>query len=119
MEVINIKSKLENFADHFNPRIIAGLNGQHVKLVKFNGDFSWHSHENEDELFFVIKGSFCMDFRDKSVEIKEGEMIIVPKGIEHRPRAENEVHIMLFEPASTLNTGDVVNDLTKNNPEWI
>lgn len=119
MEVINIKSKLEKFSDHFNPRIIAGVNGQHVKLVKFKGEFVWHSHENEDEMFFVIKGSFYMDFRDRFVEIKEGEMIVVPQGVEHRPRADKEVQIMLFEPASTLNTGDVNNELTKINLEWI
>lgn len=119
MEVINIKNKLEKFSDHFNPRIIAELNGQHVKLGKFKGEFVWHSHENEDELFYVIKGSFNMDFRDKTLELREGDMIVIPKGTEHRPRASEEVHVMLFEPASTLNTGDVINDLTRKNLEWI
>lgn len=119
MEVINLKQKLDKFSDYFNPRIIAELNGQHVKLGKFKGEFVWHSHKNEDELFFVIKGKFFMDFRDKTVEIKEGEMIVIPKGVEHRPRAEEEVHIMLFEPVETLNTGDVENEMTKKELEWI
>jgi mannose-6-phosphate isomerase-like protein (cupin superfamily) len=107
MDVINIKQKLGKFSDYFNPRIIAELNGQHVKLGKFKGEFTWHSHKDEDELFFVVKGKFFMDFRDKTIEIKEGEMIVVPKGTEHRPRADEEVHVMLFEPAGTFNTGDV------------
>lgn len=119
MEKINIKSKLEKFSDYFNPRILAELNGQHVKLGKFKGEFVWHSHRDEDELFYVIKGNFFMDFRDQTIEIKEGEMIVVPKGVEHRPRASEEVHVMLFEPASTLNTGNIENELTKKDLEWI
>ncbi|MDQ3021718.1 MAG: cupin domain-containing protein [Bacteroidota bacterium] len=119
MNVININEKLEKFSDYFNPRIITELNGQHVKVGKFKGDFVWHSHKDEDELFFVIKGKFFMDFRDKTVELNEGEMLLVPKGIEHKPRADEEVHVMLFEPASTLNTGDVENELTKKELEWI
>ncbi len=119
MEVINLKDRLDKFPGHYDPKIIAELNEQYVKLVKFKGDFVWHSHKNEDELFFVIKGSFFMDFRDKTVEVKEGEMIVVPKGVEHRPRAGEEVHVMLFEPASTLNTGDVENEMTKKDLEWI
>ena len=119
MEVINIKKKLELFTDHFNPRIAAELNGQQVRLVKFKGDFIWHSHEKEDELFIVVKGKFTMDFRERSVEVAEGEMIVVPKGTEHRPRADEEVHIMLFEPASTVNTGETKNELTRNSLEQI
>ena len=119
MEVINIKNKLDKFTDYFNPKIIAQLNGQQVKLGKFKGEFVWHSHKDEDELFYVIKGSFFMDFRDKTVELNEGEIIIVPRGIEHRPRAAEEVHVMLFEPAGTLNTGNVKNELTKDKLEWI
>ena len=119
MYVSNIKNKLEKFTDYFNPKIIAELNRQHVKLGKFKGEFVWHSHKDEDELFYVVKGSFFLDFRDKTVEIKEGEMIVVPKGVEHRPRADEEVHLMLFEPASTVNTGDVDNEMTKKNLEWI
>lgn len=119
MEVINIKGKFEKFSDYFNPRVIAELNGQHVKLGKFKGEFVWHSHKDEDELFFVVKGSFIMDFRDHTVEVREGEMIVVPKGVEHRPRADEEVHIILFEPVSTLNTGNVQNEMTVTDLEWI
>jgi mannose-6-phosphate isomerase-like protein (cupin superfamily) len=113
MEKINIRSKLSLFSDHWNPRVVAGLNGQHVKLVKFRGEFVWHSHENEDELFYVVEGKFRMEFRDRSIELEKGEMIVVPMGVEHRPVAEEEVQVMLFEPASTVNTGNVVNGLTR------
>jgi mannose-6-phosphate isomerase-like protein (cupin superfamily) len=119
MEVINIKNKLEKFHEHFSPQIIAELNGQHVKLVKFKGEFVWHSHKDEDELFYVIKGSFYMDLRDRTLEIKEGEMIVILKGTEHRPRAEEEVHIMLFEPVGTINTGDTESVFTRNELDWI
>ena len=113
MEVINIKNTFSKFSDYFNPRIIGELNGQHVKVTKLKGEFTWHSHENEDELFLVIKGELKIEFRDKTVEIKEGEFIIVPKGIEHKPIADEEVHVLLFEPATTLNTGNVENNFTK------
>lgn len=119
MEVINVKSKLEKISDHFDPGIIAGLNGQHVKLVKFKGEFVWHSHKDEDELFYVVSGSFFMDLRDKTLEIKEGEMIVIPKDTEHRPRADEEVHVMLFESAGTVNTGDAESGLTKKNLKWL
>ncbi|MEO5911565.1 MAG: cupin domain-containing protein [Pelobium sp.] len=119
MEKVNIEEKLNLFNDHWNPRIVGGLNGQEVKLVKFKGGFVWHHHENEDELFLVIDGSFKMEFRDKTVEITKGEFIIVPKGVEHRPVAETEVSIMLFEPASTLNTGETISELTKKNLQSI
>jgi mannose-6-phosphate isomerase-like protein (cupin superfamily) len=89
------------------------LNGQQVKLAKFQGAFDWHHHEHEDELFWVVKGSFVMEFRDRSVELHEGEILVVPRGVEHRPVAEHEVHVVLFEPASTLNTGNVVSEKTK------
>ena len=117
MEKVNIAQKLSLFSDHWNPRIAGELNGQQVKLAKFQGEFIWHSHEKEDELFLVIKGEFTMEFRDKRVLLKEGEFLIVPKGIEHRPVAEKEVHILLFEPATTLNTGEHQNHLTRNNLE--
>ena len=113
MDKINIQHKLSLFNDHWNPKIIGELNGQHVKLVKFQGEFIWHKHENEDEMFYVLKGKFVMEFRDKNIELSENEFLIVPKGIEHRPVAEKEVSVMLFEPAATLNTGDKVSDLTK------
>ena len=116
MEAVNIGEKFTQFSDHWNPRIAGELNGQLVKLAKIKGDFIWHSHEQEDELFLVVKGTLHMDFRDKSVEVQEGEFIIVPKGVEHRPRTvnEEEVQIMLFEPAATVNTGAIQNERTRN-----
>jgi mannose-6-phosphate isomerase-like protein (cupin superfamily) len=113
MEKVNIADKLSQFSDYFNPRIAGELNGQQVKLVKFKGEFIWHHHENEDELFYVVKGSFDMEFRNKTITINEGEFIIIPKGAEHRPNAKEEVEIMLFEPAATLNTGNTENEFTR------
>jgi mannose-6-phosphate isomerase-like protein (cupin superfamily) len=112
-EKVNIAKKLSLFHDHWNPRIVGELNGQHVKLVKLKGEFVWHKHDIEDEMFLVISGILKMEFRDKTVEIRPNEFIIVPRGVEHRPMAENEVEIMLFEPASTLNTGDSKGELTR------
>jgi mannose-6-phosphate isomerase-like protein (cupin superfamily) len=112
MEKINLQEKFSLFSDHFKPRVAGELNGQQVKLVKFDGPFVWHHHDVEDELFLVVKGRFRMEFRDRHVWIEEGEFLIVPHGVEHRPVAEEEVHILLFEPAATLNTGNVQNDLT-------
>ena len=114
MEKVNIQQKLSLFDDHWGPRIVGELNGQHVKLVKFKGEFVWHKHDNEDELFYVVKGSFNMEYRDKTVTVNENEFLIVPKGVEHRPVAVEEVAVMLFEPATTLNTGDTISDLTKH-----
>lgn len=116
---ISIAQKLALITDHWQPRIIAELNGQHVKLVKFLGAFLWHHHESEDEMFLVIKGRFRMEFRDRVVDLSEGELIVVPRGTEHRPVADEEVHVLLFEPASTLNTGNVENERTVEAPEWI
>lgn len=107
MQKVNLEEKLQLFSDHWNPRIVGELNGQHVKLAKLKGEFVWHHHEEEDELFLVLKGQFKMEFRDKTVDLHEGEFLIVPKGVEHRPVAEEEVSILLFEPAATLNTGNV------------
>jgi mannose-6-phosphate isomerase-like protein (cupin superfamily) len=112
MEKVNVREKLALFSDHWNPRVVGELNGQHVKLVKFQGEFVWHDHAAEDELFLVVRGSFRMDFRDRSVTLKEGEFIIVPRGVEHRPVAEHEVEVMLFEPAEIKHTGDVESELT-------
>jgi mannose-6-phosphate isomerase-like protein (cupin superfamily) len=112
MEKINLREKLGLFSDHWNPRIIGELNGQHVKVVKFQGEFVWHDHAEEDELFLVLRGSFRMDFRDRSVTLNEGDFIIVPRGVEHRPVADEEVHVMLFEPAQIRHTGDVESSLT-------
>ena len=113
MEKVNIAQKLSLFSDHWSPKIVGELNGQHVKLAKLKGEFVWHKHENEDELFFVIKGSFKMEYRDKTVVVNENEFLIVLKGVEHRPVADEEVSIMLFEPATTLNTGNTEGELTK------
>src|SRR5688572_9168599 len=107
---VNVDEKLQLFSDHWHPRIVAALNGQHVKLAKLKGEFIWHKHELEDELFYVLKGTLRLEFRDRSVEIHPGEFIVVPSGVEHRPVAEEEVSVMLFEPASTLNTGNVQGD---------
>jgi mannose-6-phosphate isomerase-like protein (cupin superfamily) len=114
---ININDKLALFSDHWNPRIIGELNGQHVKLVKFQGEFVWHKHDNEDEMFYVLKGTFRMHFRDKIVELSEKECIIVPKGVEHKPIADTEVSVMLFEPIGTVNTGDTKGELTQSKIE--
>lgn len=119
MNKINIEEKLSLIKDHWNPRIVGELNGQQIKLAKFKGEFIMHKHENEDEMFLVLKGSFRMEMRGKSIEINEGEFLIVPKGVEHKPVADEEVSVMLFEPASTLNTGDKVNELTRRNIEKI
>ncbi len=144
MDKINLTEKLAKFSGHWSPKIIAGLNGQHVKLVKFQGPFVWHSHEHEDELFYVVRGSFRMEwkepirdksrktkealgrrpkggvqFRDRSVELRTGDLIVVPRGTEHRPVADAEVEVMLFEPASTVNTGAAGGDKTVARPEWI
>ncbi len=111
----NITEKLKGINSYWEPHIAGELNGQHIKLVKFKGDFTWHKHENEDEMFLVIKGSFTMKLRDKDMILNENDFIIIPKNTEHCPFAEEEVHVMLFEPASTINTGNVINYLTKNN----
>jgi mannose-6-phosphate isomerase-like protein (cupin superfamily) len=115
MEKVNIPQKLSMFNDYWNPRIAGELNGQHVKLAKLKGEFTWHHHEYEDELFMVLKGKLKIEFRDKTVELNENEFIIVPRGVEHKPVAEEEVSILLFEPVTTLNTGNVRNDFTKDN----
>lgn len=112
MRKVNLSEKLALFRGHWQPKIVGELNGQHVKLVKFKGEFVWHHHDAEDELFYVVAGRFRMDFRDRQEWIEEGEFIIVPRGVEHRPYAEDEVAVMLFEPASTVNTGNTRNELT-------
>jgi mannose-6-phosphate isomerase-like protein (cupin superfamily) len=116
---INLIEKFSKFSSHWDPKIIGALNGQHVKLVKFQGEFVWHKHDQEDELFLVLKGSFDMQFRDKIVTLDEGEFIIVPKATEHCPRAENETHVLLFEPAGTINTGEYIGQETVANPQKI
>ena len=116
MHGINLREKFASFSEHWSPRIIAELNGQQVKLVKFRGQFVWHHHEEEDELFLVHRGRFRMEFRDRVVELGPGEMIVVPRGVEHRPVADEEVEVVLFEPAGTLNTGNVVGERTVREP---
>lgn len=119
MEKVNLSEKFSLFTEHWNPKVAGELNGQLVKLVKFKGEFVWHHHDNEDELFYVVKGSFDMHMRDKIVTINEGEFIIMPRGVEHKPVANEEVEIMLFEPAAILNTGNVMNEMTVRNLEQI
>lgn len=119
MEKVNIAQKLSLFSDHWSPKIVGELNGQQVKLVKLKGEFVWHKHDDEDELFYVITGVLNMEFREKTVVINPGEFIIVPRGVEHRPVASEEVELMLFEPASTLNTGNTEGELTKHELEKI
>ena len=119
MEKINIAQKLSLFNEYWNPKIVGELNGQHVKLVKLKGEFVWHKHDHEDELFYVLKGSFVMEYRDKKITLNENEFLIVPRGVEHRPVAVDEVSVMLFEPASTINTGDQVSELRRDDLEKI
>jgi mannose-6-phosphate isomerase-like protein (cupin superfamily) len=109
---VNVAQKLSLFEENWSPKIVGELNGQHVKLVKISGEFVWHHHEDEDEMFLVVDGRFKMEFRDREVWIEEGEFIVVPRGVEHRPVAEEEASVMLFEPASTLNTGNVTGEMT-------
>jgi mannose-6-phosphate isomerase-like protein (cupin superfamily) len=130
MDKINLAQKLSLINDHWNPRIIGVLNGQYLKLVKFKGPFTWHHHDTEDEMFLVVKGRFRMDFREhagdrsesgghREVWLEEGEFIIVPRGVEHRPVADEEAEVLLFEPASTLNTGNVQDEFTVPKLEWL
>jgi mannose-6-phosphate isomerase-like protein (cupin superfamily) len=112
MDKINLREKLALFSEPWKPKIVGELNGQRVKLVRFHGPFLWHHHDHEDELFLVVKGRFRMEFRDRHVWLEEGEFLIVPRGVEHRPVADEEAHVVLFEPASTLNTGNVHNERT-------
>lgn len=119
IEKVNIRKKFNLFQEHWSPKILGELNGQTLKAVKMLGEFVWHRHEQEDEMFLVTKGVLKMEFRDHVVEVGEGEFIIVPRQTDHRPVAEDEVHVLLFEPAATLNTGNVVNEKTKKDLEKI
>jgi mannose-6-phosphate isomerase-like protein (cupin superfamily) len=119
MQKISLTGKLALFSTHWDPKIVGELNGQHVKLVKLLGEFVWHSHEVEDELFLVLHGSLEMQLRDHTVTLGEGELIIVPHGVEHRPVAAQETHVLLSEPASTVNTGTAPGELTVERPEWV
>ena len=116
---INFEEKLLKFSEHWSPKIIAQLNDYHLKLAKVHGEFVWHDHPETDEVFIVVKGQLKILFRDGDVLLNEGEMFVVPKGVEHKPVAENECHILLIEPAGTVNTGDVKDELTAPNNIWI
>ena len=111
--VVTLDEKFAQFSEHWSPKIVGELNGQMVKLVKFHGPFEWHHHAGEDELFLVHRGSFRMEFRDRAVTLNAGDFLIVPRGVEHRPVADDEVEVLLFEPASTLNTGNVTSERTR------
>jgi mannose-6-phosphate isomerase-like protein (cupin superfamily) len=113
-DTVRLADKLAQFSEYWSPKIVGELNGQLVKLVKFMGPFVWHHHDAEDELFYVVRGRFRMEFRDRTVWVEQGEFIIVPRGVEHRPVAEEPVEVMLFEPATTLNTGNVRNERTRD-----
>jgi mannose-6-phosphate isomerase-like protein (cupin superfamily) len=119
MEKVSLDQKFALFSEQWKPKIVGELNGQHVKLGKIEGSFVWHQHESEDELFLVVKGSMRLEFQDSTVDVDEGEFIIVPRCVQHRPVADEECHILLFEPASTLNTGNVKDEFTVEEPEWI
>jgi mannose-6-phosphate isomerase-like protein (cupin superfamily) len=116
---INLKEKLAKFSEHWSPKIIAQMNDYHFKLVKFRGDFVWHSHDETDETFIVLDGEMSVDFRDGKVNLKAGEMFVVPEGVEHKPFAKDECNIMLVEPAGTVNTGNADGDLTAEENVWI
>jgi mannose-6-phosphate isomerase-like protein (cupin superfamily) len=107
---VNLRQKFSLFTDHWRPKVVAELNGQEVKLVKFKGEFVWHHHESQDELFLVWKGRFRIEFRNRAVELREGEFLVVPRGIEHRTVAEDEAEVIIFEPAETRNTGNIADD---------
>ena len=117
MHTINLAEKLSRFTAHWTPRVVAELNGQQVKVAKIKGTFDWHHHEHEDELFLVVQGRFRLEFRDHAVDVGEGELVVVPRGVEHRPVADEECHILLFEPAGTRNTGNLVNERTRDELE--
>jgi len=119
MDKVNLNAKFARFDEYWSPKIVGQLNGQYVKLAKLKGEFVWHHHQAEDEMFMVIKGRLVIRLRDKEVVLEEGEFCIVPRGVEHKPVAEQEAHVLLFEPQSTLHTGDVRSERTVDEQEWI
>ena len=119
MEVVNIKDKFNLFSEHWSPKIIGQLNGQDVKIAKLQGKFVWHDHKDEDELFYIIKGTLQIEFRDKTSTLNEGDMLVIPKGVEHKPIAKEEVWVLLFEPSNIKHTGEVKHELTKETFEKI
>jgi len=119
MDRISLASRLAQITEYWDPKIVAELNGQHVKLAKVKGEFIWHLHEKEDELFLILKGHLTMHLRDRVVELGEGDCFVVPKGVEHKPEAKDETHILMFEPAGTRNTGNIENERTRSSPRRI
>ena len=119
MDKVNLKDKLKKFDQLWSPKIIGEMNELYIKVAKLKGEFVWHHHDNEDEMFYVVKGKLVIKMRNKDIQLEEGEFYIIPKGIEHLPVAEEEVHVMLFEPKSTLNTGNLRNERTQDNLDWI
>ncbi len=119
MERINLQEKFAMIHEQWSPRVIAELNGQFVKLAKIEGEFVWHAHAEEDELFLVVRGQLVIEFRDRTVQLGEGDLCVVPRGVEHRPIAEQEVEVLLFEPVTTKHTGDVVDSRTVTETIWI
>ena len=117
MHKVNLSEKFAQFNEQWSPKIVGKLNGQEVKIAKIQGEFIWHAHEKEDELFYIVKGHITLKLRDRDIELDKGEMFIVPKGVEHKPVAEEEARILMFEPASTLNTGNIDNERTVSDPE--
>jgi mannose-6-phosphate isomerase-like protein (cupin superfamily) len=118
-DAINLREKLACFSEHWSPRVVAEMNDYQFKLAKFEGSFVWHSHDDTDEVFLVLAGTLGIEFRDGSVELGEGEMCVVPKGVEHRPFAERECHVLLVEPRGVVNTGDAASDLRADNDVWV
>ena len=119
MNKINLAEKFGLFNEYWSPKIVGELNGSYIKLAKLKGEFDWHHHENEEEMFLVVKGELIIKFRDKDVAISVGEFIVIPRGVEHLPVAPEEVHVMLIEPKETLNTGNIINEKTKQVIDWI
>ena len=119
MEKVNIKQKFELFDEHWSPKIIGELNDSHIKIAKLEGEFVWHRHENEDEMFLVVEGILLLKFRDREVRLEAGEFLVVPRGVEHLPIAEEEVHLLMIEPKTTLNTGDIKNERTVEQPQYL
>ena len=119
MKKINLKSKFQEFADQWSPKVIEEMNDYQFKLVKIENDFTWHKHEDTDETFLVIEGKMGIEFEDQTVELSEGEMIVIPKGKKHKPYADKEAKIMIIEPKGVINTGDVTNDFTVENDQWV
>jgi mannose-6-phosphate isomerase-like protein (cupin superfamily) len=119
METVNLAQKFSTFSDYWSPKIAAELNDSHIKLVKLKGEFVWHHHDDEDELFLVVKGRLLIKLRDRDLWVNEGEFVVIPKGVDHLPVAQDEVHVVLIEPKTTLNTGNVQNERTVDAPDHI